>query len=78
MLRPSAGEKSGLATGTRIPTLKKDPRQNRALLFTDGASFRQDSTLQATWSRVGQPPEIPVTGQRKSVKILGASELWVR
>ncbi len=32
--------------------------------------------MQATWSRVGQPPEIPVTGQRKSVKILGAIELW--
>ena len=27
-----------------------------------------------TWSRVGQPPQIPVTGQRKSVKILGAIE----
>lgn len=32
--------------------------------------------MHATWSRVGQPPEIPVTGQRKSVKILGAIELW--
>jgi hypothetical protein len=32
--------------------------------------------LQATWSRVGQPPQIPVTGQRSSVKILGAVELW--
>jgi len=40
------------------------------------ASFRQDSTLHATWSRVGHPPEVPVTGQRKSVKILGAIELW--
>jgi hypothetical protein len=34
------------------------------------------STLHATWSRVGHPPEIPVTVQRKSVKILGAIELW--
>lgn len=32
--------------------------------------------MHATWSRVGRPPEIPVTGQRKSVKILGAIELW--
>lgn len=32
--------------------------------------------MQATWSRVGHPPEVPVTGQRKSVKILGAIELW--
>jgi transposase len=45
-------------------------------MFTDEASFRQDSTLHATWSRVACPPEIPVTGQRKSVKILGAIELW--
>jgi transposase len=46
------------------------------LIFTDEASFRQDSTLHTTWSRVGCPPEVPVTGQRKSVKILGAIELW--
>lgn len=46
------------------------------MLFTDEASFRQDSTLHATWSRVGHPPEVPVTGERKSVKILGAIELW--
>jgi transposase len=32
--------------------------------------------LHATWSRVGHSPEIPVTGQRKSVKILGAIDLW--
>ena len=44
--------------------------------FTDEASFRQDSTLHATWSRVGQPPQVPVTGDRKRVKILGAIELW--
>jgi hypothetical protein len=40
------------------------------------ASFRQDSTIHATWSRVGCPPEVPVTGERKNVKILGAIELW--
>ena len=32
--------------------------------------------MHATWSRVGHPPEGPVTGHRKSVKILGAVELW--
>lgn len=32
--------------------------------------------MHATWSRVGHPPEVPVTGERKSVKILGAIELW--
>lgn len=46
------------------------------MIFTDEASFRQDSTLHATWSRVGHPPQVPVTGQRKSVKILGAVELY--
>jgi len=46
------------------------------LIFTDEASFRQDSTLHATWSRVGHPPEVPVPGERKNVKILGAIELW--
>lgn len=46
------------------------------MIFTDEASFRQDSTLHATWSRVGCPPEVPVTGERKNVKILGAIELW--
>ena len=59
------------------PNLKKKARtQSRALIFTDEASFRQDSTLHATWSRVGHAPEIPVTGERKSIKILGAIELW--
>jgi putative transposase len=46
------------------------------LIFTDEASFRQDSTLHATWSRIGHPPEVSVTRQRKSVKILGAIEVW--
>jgi len=32
--------------------------------------------LHATWSRVGRPPEFWVTGDRKTVKILGAIELW--
>ena len=32
--------------------------------------------MHATWSRVGHPPEVPVTGERKSIKILGAIELW--
>ncbi len=32
--------------------------------------------MYATWSRVGHPPEVPFTGERKNVKILGAIELW--
>lgn len=31
--------------------------------------------MHATWSRIGHAPEVLVTGQRKSVKILGAIEL---
>src|SRR3989454_12623553 len=62
--------------GASIRTLKKSQARHWALIFTDEASFRQDSTLHATWSRVGCPPEVPVTGERKSVKILGAIELW--
>ncbi len=64
-------------TGGSIPTLKKKAQARHwALIFTDEASFRQNSTLHATWSRVGHPPEVPVTGERKSVKILGAVELY--
>jgi hypothetical protein len=65
-----------VGTAARILLLKKAQSRHWALLFTDEASFRQDSTLHATWSRVGCPPEVPVTGERKSVKILGAIELW--
>ncbi len=63
-------------TAAPTPTLKKARARQWALIFTDEASFRQDSTLHATWSRVGHPPEVPVTGERHSVKILGAVELW--
>ena len=45
------------------------------MLFEDEASFRQDSTLHQTWARRGQQPLVPVTGQRKSIKIFGAVEL---
>jgi transposase len=55
---------------------KKAQRENRALIFTDEASFRQDSTLHSTWSPIGCPPEVPVTGARKSVKIFGAVEIY--
>jgi hypothetical protein len=64
-----------VGTAAPIPPLKKAQSQYWALIFTDEASFRQDSTLHATWSRVGCPPEVPVTGERKNVKILGAIEL---
>ncbi len=60
-----------------FPRLKKKAqREGLALIFTDEASFRQDSTLHATWGRIGRPPEVPVTGERKSVKVLGAVEIY--
>src|SRR5208283_114073 len=46
------------------------------LIFTHEASFRQVSTLHTNWSQVDCPPEVPVTGRRKTVKIFGAIELW--
>lgn len=55
---------------------KKAKGQNAALIFEDEVSFRQDSTLHATWARRGCQPLIPVTGQRKSVKMFGAIELF--
>jgi transposase len=56
---------------------KKNAQAKRAaLIFEDEASFRQDSTLHATWSRQGCQPEVPVTGQRKSIKIFGAVEIY--
>ena len=47
-----------------------------ALVFEDEVSFRQDSTLHATWARRGQQPLVPVTGQRKSVKIFGCVDVF--
>lgn len=55
---------------------KKAKTQNAALIFEDEVSFRQDSTLHATWARRNCQPLIPVTGQRKSIKMFGAIELF--
>ncbi len=46
------------------------------MIHDDEASFRQDSTLSQTWARRGCQPEIPVTGQRKGVKVFGAVEVF--
>lgn len=46
------------------------------MVFEDEASFRQDSTLYRTWSRVGQQPLVPVTGARQSAKIFGCVEVY--
>jgi hypothetical protein len=47
---------------------EKAHSQNWALTFTDEASFRQNSTLHATSSRPGHPPEVAVTGEPKNVQ----------
>lgn len=55
---------------------KKAAAEGAKLIFEDEASFRQDATLYRTWARRGQTPLIPVTGQRKSVKIFAAVEVF--
>jgi len=55
---------------------KKTASEGAALIFEDEASFRQDSTLYQTWAPIGSQPQVPVTGQRKSVKIYGAVEIY--
>jgi transposase len=60
-----------------LPQPKKKARaQHAALIHADEASFRQDSTLHRTWARRGCQPQVPVTGERKSVKIFGCVELY--
>jgi hypothetical protein len=44
------------------PLEKKPAEQKGKLVFEDEASFRQDSTLYRTWSRVGVQPLVPVVG----------------
>jgi len=58
------------------PLEKKTAEQKGKLVFEDEASFRQDSTLYRTWSRVGQQPLVPVTGARESAKIFGCVEVY--
>ena len=53
-----------------------DPNpRNTSHKIADECSFRQDSTLHSTWSRVGEQPLIPKTGQRKTVKVFGAVDI---
>ncbi len=54
---------------------KKARAQGAALIHGDEASFRQDSTLHATWARRGVQPQVPVTGQRRSVKVFACVEI---
>lgn len=55
---------------------KKAVATGAALIHADEASFRQDSTLHATWARRGCQPQVPVTGQRNSVKVFGCVEIY--
>ena len=46
------------------------------MICEDEASLRQDSTLHATWATKGSQPLIPVSGQRRSVKVFACIELY--
>lgn len=46
------------------------------MIHGDEVSFRQDSTLYHTWSRWGCQPLVPVTGQRKGLKVFGSVEVF--
>ena len=61
----------------QVPEPKKNAlAKGAALIHEDEASFRQDSTLHATWSLRGKQPTVPVTGVRKSIKIFGCVEVY--
>ena len=65
-----------MATLYVSPLEKNTAEQRGKLVFEDEASFRQDSTLYRTWSRVGQQALVPVTGARQSAKIFGCVEVY--
>lgn len=46
------------------------------MIHTDEATFRQDSTLYQTWGRTGCQPSVPVTGERKALKVFGSVEVF--
>lgn len=46
-----------------------------AIVFEDEASFRQDATLHATWSRRGNTPIVKTSSGRGSVKVYGCVEI---
>ena len=62
-----------------LATLLSQPQEKTlvhkwALIFTGEASFRQDSTLHATWSRIACPPEVLVYRTTPECKDFGAFE----
>lgn len=54
---------------------KKATALGAALIHSDEATFRQDSTLHHTWARRGCQPVVPVTGQRTTVKVFGCVDV---
>jgi len=54
---------------------KKANLLNAAIVFEDEASFRQDATLHATWSRRGNTPIVHTASNRNSVKVFGCVEI---
>ena len=58
------------------PLVKKQAQNDGGqVIFEDEVTFRQDSTLHRTWSRIGDQPLVKVTGGRKSMKMFGAVNL---
>jgi transposase len=55
---------------------RKSPVQARSTASVDAILKATVQVLLKVGSRIGCPPEIPVTGERKNVRILRAIELW--
>lgn len=46
-------------------------RQRTVVLFTDATIVRETPPLRACWSRIGEPAEVPITGNRAKRVVYG-------
>ena len=73
---PSRSTETGPVAPSHVSQLKKKATAlGAALIHSDEATFRQDSTLHHTWARRGCQPVVPVTGQRTTVKVFGCVDV---
>jgi transposase len=63
--RALAAGKRGLRTGLK-------DRERTVVLFTDATILTETPPLRACWSPVGEPAEVPVTGNRDKTVLFGA------
>jgi transposase len=64
---------------TKWPRIKRQARQERALLFFEDESVvRLTPTVGRTWSRIGQTPIVRVTGNRASAMVMSVVNLQGR